>query len=333
MAMLFFRARKRICESVERERTPDAVIKSLGGCERACTLLALADLDVDGDGQLSEGELERFHQIGGQIVESAKSFHLNAGVVAALVLSVVFGLAYEENETLARLAETTEWRDAATIADLTSFIAMQLAVGTSFLTLLLSSRLYTQLAFWMPSLDAQLWLIDESAGVSGWLELTKNLTLLATLLALCLETAVTATWLDALALLPLAVFCGIYLHFERHLSARARARLGRDVMRAVAAVAVRHPAPPPLVATHATVDHHVMDGLPPPRFAPHAPPHAPPRAPPNAPPQAPPHAHSVHFAPRHAYAGEEFMRPRTAAHEPRREWAWPQHAEVGAPRA
>ena len=69
-----------------------AVVRALGGAERATTLLNLACLDEDGDGNLSPGEMDRYKAIGAALVESAKNFHLNAGVVAALVFSVIYGL-------------------------------------------------------------------------------------------------------------------------------------------------------------------------------------------------------------------------------------------------
>ena len=55
---------------------------------------------------------------------------------------------------LAHLAEAPlEAWGAKELSDLSSFVAMQLAVTTSMVTVLVSSRLYTQLAFWMPSLE------------------------------------------------------------------------------------------------------------------------------------------------------------------------------------
>lgn len=251
--------RQQVRRGVAGTTSPAAAVGALGGCERACTLAALASLDTDGNGKLSKDEYERYVTVGGALVESTKNFHLNAGVVAALVLSVVYGLAYEENESLASLASKESWRDMATVADLTSFLAMQLAVATSFLTVLVSSRLYTQLAFWMPNLDSQLWFIDASATMSGHLESFKNLTLFSTLLALSLETAVTATWLDLVAFLPLALLGLFYAHLELSLSRRVRDRLGHELARIV-------PSTPPSAAVHR---------LPPPAYTPSDAMHAP----------------------------------------------------------
>ena len=82
------------------------------------------------------------------------------------MLSIVYQLAYEENESLKELAGATgfcarslyngalsrvlprapgakDWMQLARFADLTSFVAMQCAISTAIATVLLSSRLYT----------------------------------------------------------------------------------------------------------------------------------------------------------------------------------------------
>lgn len=233
-------ARSEVESCVTGARSRAHLIQKLGGPEPACIHYMLASLDSDGNGKLTPEEFERFKMLGERLVESTKSFHLNAGVVAALVLSVVFGLAYEENDALTALAQPDTWGPIGTqewitaMSDLTSFLAMQLAVSTAFVTVLLSSRLYTQLSFWMPSLDSQLWFIHESSHATAFLEWAKNLTLFATLLALGLETAVTTTWLNALAFIPIVVLILSYVFIELTLSRKCHERLGGDLQRLVA---------------------------------------------------------------------------------------------------
>ena len=229
---LLRKARNRLHDSVELTNSPGEAVASLGGCERACTLLMLASLDPDADGQLSAAELERYGSVGRQLVESAKSFHLNTGVVSALVLSVVFGIAYEEDSVLEHLGTRDKW-DHHAFVDLTSNLALQLAVALSFVTVMASSRLYTQLAFWMPNLELQLWFINESSVVTSSLETCKNVTLFMTLLALSLETAVTSTWLDVVAFLPLVIGALGFCLFEVRLSRMAVAQLGKEIVRSV----------------------------------------------------------------------------------------------------
>jgi len=170
-----------------------------------------------------------YEELGGRLVSANKEFQLNAGVVSALVLSVLFPLAYEEKVVLRDLAEAESW-GVQQLSDLASFTAMQLAITTSCLTVLLSSRLYTQIAFWMPTLEAQLWYIDESASLLRLLEAFKNVTLLAAILTLMLETMMTATWLNLAALIPPAGFVITYATIELTLSRRCAQRLTAELM-------------------------------------------------------------------------------------------------------
>ena len=229
-------ARNRLSSSVQKAHSPAAAVSALGGCEQACMLLTLSNLDPDGSGHLDAAELERYAEVGSQLVESNKNFHLNAGVVSALVLSVAFGLAYEENDVLLALSEKTTW-DHGAFVDILSFIGLQVAVALSFVTMMASSRLYTQLAFWMPNLESQLWFINESARLTSQLETCKNATLFSTLLALSLETAVASIWwLDAVAFLPLLLAGAAFYLFESALSKRAVDHLGGELMKAVHSV-------------------------------------------------------------------------------------------------
>ena len=151
---LLTEAREKVRACAASTSSRSRLIAKLGGPERACIMLSLASLDTDGNGRLTPEEQARYNELGARLVESTKNFHLNAGVVAALVLSVVFGLAYEEKDALSALADSglSIWgsgealgseRWTKSVANLLSFLAMQLAVSTAFLTVLLSSRLYT----------------------------------------------------------------------------------------------------------------------------------------------------------------------------------------------
>ena len=53
----------------------------------------------------TQPEPHHTQESGQRLVEATKDAHLNAGVVAALVLSILFPLAYEEKEALSRLSE------------------------------------------------------------------------------------------------------------------------------------------------------------------------------------------------------------------------------------
>ena len=95
-----------------------------------------------------------------------------------LILSIMFPLAYEENEALIHLQQRSsdggwDWRDWS---ELTSFLANQLAVCSAFMTVVLSSMMYTQISFWMPTLEAQLWYVVASAHGQALVGLAKQTT-------------------------------------------------------------------------------------------------------------------------------------------------------------
>jgi len=218
-------ASKRRLQAVEHLKNP---ILALGGCEKACTLMAIAMLDTDGDGVISPADGDEVLEVGRRLVSSNKDFQLNAGLVGALVLSVLYPLAYEENDALANLVAKEHWATQEW-SDLTSLLAMQTAITTSMLTVLVSSRLYTQLAFWMPTLEAQLWYIDASSSSLLFLEVSKNMMLFTAILVLVLETMTVATWLNVVALLPLSALIVPYVYVECRLGWRCADRLREDL--------------------------------------------------------------------------------------------------------
>ena len=63
---------------------------NIGGHEGAGPLLFLASLDSNGDGIVSAQEVEAFQENAKQLVESCHNFCLNLGLVAALILSIVY---------------------------------------------------------------------------------------------------------------------------------------------------------------------------------------------------------------------------------------------------
>ena len=60
-------------------------VVALGGCARASGLLTMANMDLDSSGQLSQEALDAAQQI----VDASKDEMLNAGVVSALILSIL----------------------------------------------------------------------------------------------------------------------------------------------------------------------------------------------------------------------------------------------------
>ena len=213
-------------ELLVRTSKADDPVAELGGCAGACMMLAIARMDVDGDGSFDEEDLNSAQRL----VDGTMNELLNAGVVAALILSIMFPLAYEENEALLELklhaAEGWDWRHWS---DLTSFLANQVAVCSAFMTVVLSSMMYTQISFWMPTLEAQLWYVVTSAHGQSLVTLTKQTTVYASLGTLALETAVTGTPLDFIAFAPIVAVGAATLYAHVTLSRACKAYLNEKL--------------------------------------------------------------------------------------------------------
>jgi hypothetical protein len=96
---------------------PRPLIQRLGGEEKVCVLLTLLSVNPDFDNSLNRDEEAAFTAMADRLISATSSFHLNAGVVAALVLSVLFPLAYEEDDTIADLDATDSWLTPSAIAE------------------------------------------------------------------------------------------------------------------------------------------------------------------------------------------------------------------------
>ena len=71
----------------------------LGGAEGVASKIALASMDANNDGRLSEQEVAKYRESGSMLVEMTLSFCLSLGVVAALIISVAYPLAFRLPET------------------------------------------------------------------------------------------------------------------------------------------------------------------------------------------------------------------------------------------
>ena len=117
-------------------------------------------------------------------------------------------MAYAEDTVLLDIHEILDsdkpWRtwEVEDVADVTSFLADFTCVTLSVLSVILSSVMYTQMSFWMPSLEAQLWYIGMSATTEDMIDVFKDLTVIFGLLTLGCQCAVTKSFLDLIAFIP-----------------------------------------------------------------------------------------------------------------------------------
>lgn len=179
-------------------QSPRDPVRKLGGPASCAAKMMLAKMDVK-NGKIaveSQDDAQR-------MVDSTKDELLNAGVVAALILSIMYGSAYAESAAMYELNEIVGPWTLRDYSVLTSMCANFVSVCAAFITVYVSSTMYTQISFWMPSLEAQLWYVGNSQTAASSVALSKNMTIYASLITLALEVAVTGTYLDVVGFAPI----------------------------------------------------------------------------------------------------------------------------------
>ena len=130
-------------------------VGALGGCGPAALLLSEANI-------LSDSDASSSHEATQRLVDSAIKGIVSSAVVAALIFSTIYDFAYEEGEALQRLVAAgpaSGW-GIEEVADLTSCVADFVCILMASVAILLGSILYSQISYWMPSLEARLWYVN-----------------------------------------------------------------------------------------------------------------------------------------------------------------------------
>ena len=190
-------------------------IWKLGGCEGVASAVFLASLDANGDGEVGADKLLAYKEKGQKLVDATLALSLNAGVIAALLLSVVFPLAVnpfdpEISETLAFSNETAE------IFLLLSYTCWLLMCCISLMTVFVSTRIYTFLSFWMPTLESQLWLLQDSSKWILSLAMFPQFIMWVAPFALLFSGLAVAGWFGLLGLIPLVGWYTFFYLLEGH---------------------------------------------------------------------------------------------------------------------
>jgi hypothetical protein len=128
----------------------EAAFQRIGLNEGLSLLMTIASLGEDLDGKLSSTELEKFHEESEKTITAHMDSLTNAGVVSALILSVIFPIAYD--------IETTQSSNAFKYFE---YFFLQLAVAGSITTIFGAGGVFTQLSFFLPTNKLRIWFINE----------------------------------------------------------------------------------------------------------------------------------------------------------------------------
>lgn len=131
----------------------------LGGIEGVALRVRKIQLDTDGDNIVTEQEAEALDEKAQQLVESVSQLYLNAGVVNALMLSVMGPLLLQ---VIAVHQKTEDFfgKTGTAVIFHSYYIVLGLVVALNIYTLFLATRSYHALTNWMPNREDQIWYID-----------------------------------------------------------------------------------------------------------------------------------------------------------------------------
>lgn len=175
-----------------------------GGQEGRAIKFAIASLDRNNDGELSSEELERLDDRIDKIVEKALSMLLNAGVVSALILSMVFNWTFSD---LSHAQESIDFfgEKCCYVFHVFFIVFVNLAVFGSFVLIYVTVRMYTHLAFWLASSEFKIKYLEKVP--INFVGITTIFVIVSAILTIPFGAAVSVSPLAGLISFVLAVIC------------------------------------------------------------------------------------------------------------------------------
>ena len=132
----------------------------IGGAEGISLKIQNTLLDKDNDGNISEEEIKESEEKRNETVNQALSLLTTAGVVGALLASIMTPLVLSP---LSSSSESEQYFQPKVLERLSFVyrIFLTLSLVLSFMLIWQSSRKYLHLSFWMPNLDMKTWYLSE----------------------------------------------------------------------------------------------------------------------------------------------------------------------------
>lgn len=167
----------------------------LGGMEGINVLVQLAKMDDDSDGKISATETEKFISNSRELSEAVASLCLNSGVIAALFISILYPIAITVDMPEAS-GECDDFfgGEACLAFEIIALSSVQISLCLSVKLLFVALRMYTGLAFWMPTAEARIKYLRLNATRLSELAGEPMGVILFAILALPFMSVITAPW-------------------------------------------------------------------------------------------------------------------------------------------
>ena len=198
------------------------ILTEVGGTEGVATCLRFAQLAADGNGTIGESELAEFDKMTKRLAADALSFVANTGVVAALLLSVLYPMGF----TMISIAEQHVNDTAADFFQKASYLCTHVSVAIALMLVYVCARIYNQLTFWMVDNEAKLWYIQGQKRTFWGISLGQMTLVITSTLAYTFGSFAASSLYGFMSLLPAigvilvwlgwdgerVTSCNIYLH-------------------------------------------------------------------------------------------------------------------------
>jgi hypothetical protein len=185
--------------------------KHVGGHPGIGLRLSMAYFDEDESGQVDNIEVEKFREVAQTLVENSLNQYLNCGVVAALMISIVYDRAFE----LIEVPDDSPWHpETSQIFQRIAFVCVQMVLGVSLVTLLISTRMYMFLTVSMPTLEDRMWLIHKKEKLTVVLGGLMLLTILSFAAGLLFGALASLGELGLVALVPVLLAVAGWVGFD-----------------------------------------------------------------------------------------------------------------------
>ena len=143
----------------------------LGGPEKVSFMVSEFEVDADGDGNITEEEMEEKEEHCLRLVEQALNFLINSGVVGALLLSVLFP---QVLIPLVPSDDSLQFFGDSTIMGFyyTYLVCMYFGLFCSIWITFMTIHYYLHITIWMPTTELKMWYVTELNVLPGVVFLT-----------------------------------------------------------------------------------------------------------------------------------------------------------------